>query len=91
MVLLVIIQIKKNQVIESFLIGGILGIGLGRYAGKKITRRIKRKKPLTNEEVLKTKLECLLKWGEFQSEALKLNMNEYRMILEKVRFLKKIQ
>jgi hypothetical protein len=64
--------------------GGVIGIGLGRYAGKKIKRRVKHKKPLTGEEMYKIKLQVMVKWGEISARELQLNINDYRMILEKI-------
>jgi hypothetical protein len=65
-------------------VGGVIGIGLGRYAGRKLIRRIKRKKILTQEEMYKIKLEVMIKWGELAMNELNLNINEYRLVLEKV-------
>ena len=65
-------------------IGGLIGVGVGRYAGKKVTKNIKKKKPFTHEQLFILKLKCLLKMGSMQKKELKHNLNLYRLQLEKV-------
>lgn len=64
--------------------GGVLGVILGRYAGKKIVRKAKQKTSLTEFELFTTKLECILKWVKIERKKCEFNINNYRLVLEKV-------
>lgn len=66
------------------LAGGVLGVAVGRYAGKKMTKTFKKKKRITQEDFFRIKLQCLLKWGKMQKSDLARNLNVYRMTIEKV-------
>lgn len=65
-------------------IGGVLGVAVGRYAGKKMTKTFKKNKKITEEDFFRIKLQCLLKWGKMQKDDQANNLNLYRMSLEKV-------
>ena len=81
---------KKNTSRKNFNvyfpIGGVLGVLLGRYAGKKVTRKIKRKKAFKEIELHLLKLSVLLKWYEIQHKKCKYNLNSHRLVIEKVIF-----
>lgn len=69
---------------DFLFVGGLLGVGMGRYAGRKITKKMKRKKKVTNEELFRLKLQCLIKMGKIQQTEMQHNLNKYRMQLEKI-------
>jgi len=71
-------------VFDFLFVGGLLGVGMGRYAGRKITKKMKRKKKVTNEELFRLKLQCLIKMGKIQQTEMQHNLNKYRMQLEKI-------
>ena len=45
---------------------------------------MKRKKKVTNEELFRLKLQCLIKMGKIQQTEMQHNLNKYRMQLEKI-------
>lgn len=57
---------------------------MGYYASRKLAKKAN-KNALTNEDVYILKLKCLLKLAKTQEQALKTNMNQYRILLEKVK------
>ena len=63
---------------------GVLGGTLGRYAGKKLRRKMKKSGPVTQEEIYRTKVECMTKVGKLQKDFLKHNLNKFRILIEKV-------
>lgn len=69
-------------------VGGItdgdIGGAIGRYAGKKLRKKLKRRDLLTQEELYRVKLQSMVKLGKLQKAQLKHNLNKFRALLEKV-------
>ncbi len=67
---------------------GVLGGTIGRYAGKKLKRKIKKTGSISQEEIYRTQIECLIEVGKHQKDTLKYNLNKFRILIENVSLLK---
>ena len=63
---------------------------MGMYAGKKLEKKIKKNKKITEFDLFLLKLDCLLEWIDLEKKRFKNNLNSFRMILEKVKKKKNI-
>lgn len=64
---------------------GMATLWTGLYASKKLAKKVKNKKhQISNEEIYILKMKSLLKLVKVQQRELKMNLNKYRIMLERV-------
>lgn len=70
--------------IVGMVVGGVLGILLGRYAGKRIKKKLEQTNNLLEFDVYEIRIRCFIKWAISRGKKYKYNVNMLRLIAEKV-------
>lgn len=70
-------------------VGGVAGVIFGGTIGRVIANKIsdarfKKKEKTTQEDLFRLKLQCMLQLAKIHKKKSKNNLNNYRLILEKV-------
>lgn len=64
--------------------GGVLGVMLGRYAGRRMKKTFTAKEKLLEFDIYSIRTRCYVKWAEERGKTYRNNLNFVRFIAEKL-------
>lgn len=70
--------------IMGMIAGGVLGVMLGRYAGRRMKKTFTSQKVLLEFDIYSIRLRCFIKWAEERGKTYRCNVNFVRFIAEKL-------
>ncbi|CAD8114368.1 unnamed protein product [Paramecium primaurelia] len=70
--------------IMGMIAGGVLGVMLGRYAGRRMKKTFTSQKVLLEFDIYSIRLRCYIKWAEERGKTYRYNVNFIRFIAEKL-------
>lgn len=70
--------------IMGMIAGGVLGVMLGRYAGRRMKKTFASQKVLLEFDIYSIRLRCFIKWAEERGKTYRYNVNFVRFIAEKL-------
>lgn len=72
--------------IMGMIAGGVLGVMLGRYAGKRVKKTFNQSNGLLEFDIYEIRARCFIKWAGARGQVYRYNVNFVRYIAEKLLF-----